>query len=102
MHLTKRKCCARKYVIGRGLMEWIAKAADFIVQNKDTITNTANVLGSIAKASGSTAMAVKQIKDAAAKKRPPIVKDMSQRGADILMNLSRSHVEGGGFKMISY
>lgn len=66
----------RRRVMGGGLFDWIPKIAsafgrvgNFISRNKDTITNVANVAGSVAKAGATTASAVRNIVDAVKAKR---------------------------------
>jgi len=62
--------------MGGGLFDWIPKIAsafgrvgNFISRNKDTITNVANVAGSVAKAGATTASAVRNIVDAVKARR---------------------------------
>src|SRR5688572_17873759 len=66
----------RRRVMGGGLFDWIPKIAsafgrvgNFISRNKDTITNVANVAGSVAKAGATTASAVRNIVDAVKARR---------------------------------
>ena len=124
----------RRRVVGGGLFDWIPKIAsafgrvgNFISKNKDTITNVANVAGSVAKAGATTASAVRNIVDAvkarraaaAASAQPvaqpaaslpiPLEKALSEKSIEFLKQLAanqpatdiNSLIAGSGFKTIN-
>ena len=88
----------RRRVMGGGLFDWIPKIAsafgrvgNFISRNKDTITNVANVVGSVAKAGATTASEVRNIVDAVKARRAaaaaaaqPVAQSSSQPAAPAL------------------
>jgi hypothetical protein len=108
----------RRAVTGSGLLDWLSgvtssipravgSAAAFLSANKDTISNAANVINSVAKACAKTASAVKQIVDVVKAKRAaaqrvkspttlpkPLEKVLSQKSIDFLQQLARSESAG--------
>ena len=123
----------RRRVVGGGLFDWIPKIAsafgrvgNFISKNKDTITNVANVAGSVAKAGATTASAVRNIVDAVKARRAaaaaaaqpaaqpaalpiPLEKALSEKSIEFLKQLAanqpatdiNSLIAGSGFKTIN-
>jgi hypothetical protein len=106
----------RQYVVGSGIIDWIAKsvgtAARVISTNKDAIKNVAGVVGKVAKTGATTAAAVKQIVDTVKTKHipPPLKKDLSDKSAEVVKQLSSStagadinaRISGAGFRTLRY
>ena len=119
----------RRRVMGGGLFDWIPKIAsafgrvgNFISRNKDTITNVANVAGSVAKAGATTASAVRNIVDAVKARRAaaaaaaqpvaaavqpaaalpiPLEKALSEKSIEFLKQLAANQpATGSGFKTL--
>lgn len=96
----------QRYVNGKGLLDWIAPivrgigaAGKFVIANKGTIANVADVTGKVAKAGAATASAVKQIADvvrskAAARRVKDVAggtaleKTLNQKSLEILKGLA--------------
>jgi len=131
---AQRRARRRRRVIGAGFFDWISSAAStlpstlaravgsagsFLSANKDTISNTAEVIGNVAKAGATTATAVKQVVDAVKAKRAqsaaksrdlpkPLEKALSQKSIDFLQQLARppettninARIAGSGFKTL--
>jgi len=118
---AQRRARRRRYVIGAGFFDWISSAAStlpgtlaraagsagsFLSANKDTISNTAEVIGNVAKAGATTATAAKQVVDAIKAKRAQsaaksrdgatlpksLEKALSQKSIDFLQQLARETV----------
>ena len=64
--------------------------AKFLTTHKDTITNLADVVGKVSKATGDTATAAKQIYDVIKSRnvKPEINKVLTDKSNDILARLS--------------
>src|SRR5688572_54095 len=118
----------RRRVMGGGLFDWIPKIAsafgrvgNFISRNKDTITNVANVAGSVANAGATTASAVRNIVDAVKARRAaaaaaaavqpaaqpaaalpiPLEKALSEKSIEFLKQLAANQpATGSGFKTL--
>lgn len=72
-----------KYVVGRG---FASDLVSFLDANKETITNVADVVGSVAKAGATSATAARQIYDAVRARKG---KGLSDKSMDILNRLAK-------------
>jgi hypothetical protein len=94
--IRKKRRLRKRLLLGRGLADWIMPAANFLSTNKDTISNIANVIGTVAKTSANTAAAVREIYDAVKNKRnthgngvlsKPVQHVLNEKSVEILNRL---------------
>jgi len=92
----------RQVFIGRGIVtstgigDFLTSAVNFLSANKDTISNVANVVGNVAKATSDTAVSVKNIYDVvkARKKNDgsglpkPVQKALTRKSQEIIERLA--------------
>jgi hypothetical protein len=67
-------CQSKKYVHGKGIMDVVALAMNFVKDNADTLKSTAEAIGNVVKIGDSTKTIVQEIM----KKRKPKIQNSTQ------------------------